>query len=111
MPTYKDGQLVPDPAPAPETTAIIKPDTKTLGAALVSEAEKRNEENRRETLLGSVANLMHNRDEYLERADFATKAAAWYDKKLKALQAGEFEFNSRTGAITPIDPDLQRANY
>jgi hypothetical protein len=110
MPTYKDGQLVPDPMPAPET-AIIKPDTKTLGQALVSEAEKRNEENRREVLLGSVANLMHNRDEYLERAHFATKAAAWYDKKLKALQAGEFEFNTRTGVITLTDPDLQRANY
>jgi hypothetical protein len=100
-----------DETPDSPETAIVKVDTKTLGQALVSEAEKRNEQNRREVLLESVAKLMHNRDDYLERAVFATKAATWYEKKLKALQAGEFEFNSRTGQITPIDPDLQRANY
>jgi hypothetical protein len=109
MPPFKDGNLVPDP-PSPTSEAIVKPN-QSLGQALVTEAEKRHEENRREALLKDVAALIAHRDESLERSDFYTKAAAWYTRKLAALEAGEFEFNPRTGTITPTDPDLQRANY
>jgi len=89
---------------------IVKPN-QAFGQALVTEAEKRNEDNRREALLIDVSRLAAHRDESLEKSDFHKKAAEWYTRKLAALEAGEFEFNPRTGQITPIDPDLQRANY
>jgi hypothetical protein len=82
-----------------------------LGASLISEADKRNEENRREALLKDVAALVCHRDESLEKSDFYAKAADWYSRKLAAIEAGEFAFNPRTGSIVMTDEDLQRANY
>ena len=66
---------------------IVKPN-QAFGQALVTEAEKRNEDNRREALLIDVARLAAHRDESLEKSDFHKKAADWYTRKLAALEAG-----------------------
>lgn len=99
------------PASPDSTSQEIIKTTEALGSALVAEAMKRHEDNIREGVLKDVTRLIQMRDESTEKAEFFTRAAAWYAKKLAALQAGEFTFNERTGEIVPNDAELRRANY
>lgn len=85
--------------------------TSELGQAIISEAQKRYDEHRRETVLILVQRLMQFRDDSIRQERTYAKAADWYRKKLAAIDAGEFTMDEITGFMTFADQDLNRANY
>ena len=89
--------------------SIVK--TSELGQAIIAEAQKRYDEQRREGVLSLVQRLMQFRDESIRIEKRAAAATAWYRKKLAAIDAGEFSMDRTTGAMTFIDTDLDRPNY
>jgi|SRR5580704_692634 hypothetical protein len=92
------------------TNALTIPPS-ALGPALVEKARERYNESRREAVYADIQRLMAGRDESLRQERHWAASAAWFARKLKALEAGEFTFDELTGAIVMKDPDLQRANY
>ncbi len=87
-----------------------------LGKTLIEQAEARYNKERQEAVLGEVQRLMRGRDEYVEKMRFAERAVEWYNAKLKALEAGEFEIGTvagvtGAGGITFKDQDFNRSNF
>jgi hypothetical protein len=97
-------------AAANELHALSIARNKEIGKILIQEAAKQYDADRQAIVVGSLARLMSARDESRALVDKYLKAVAWYDKKLKAIENGEFEWSIRN-EIVPNDPDLQRANY
>ena len=66
---------------------------------------------RKNLIFRDVQRLMEARDEARRQQKHYAASVAWFTKKLEALQAGAFEFDTITGVFTFQDGDLNRANY
>jgi len=87
-----------------------------LGKVLLEQAHKKYNEDRQAAVVGEVGRLLAARDEYRQREDFAHRAVDWYDAKLKAIHAGEFQIGTvagvtGVGGVTFNNPDFNRANF
>jgi len=87
-----------------------------VGKALVTAAQQRHEEERREAVIREVRRLIDAREEWAEKERFAARAVEWYRAKLAAIEAGGFEFTTSpglTGAGSMIfkESDFNRANF
>jgi len=96
--------------PAPAQSLVLK-QTAELGKAIISEAEKREQERRQEKVIAEVQRLIGARDDYARKAEFDKKASEWYVAKLAAVQAGQFDFDRVTAQMIFHDRELNRANY
>ena len=73
--------------------------TPALGRHILAEAEKSLLDIRKEKILETVRGLMWKKTEALKRVEEATKDAEWYDKQLRAIEAGDFSIDARDGTI------------
>jgi hypothetical protein len=85
--------------------------TAEFGAAIVSEARKRDDESQREAFLAGVERLIAARRESLLKERHYADAAAWYGRKLAAMESGAFKLDEIALAFNFDDADLNRANY
>ena len=75
------------------TTLEVALTTRTadLGKALIAEALKEYDKKRQAAVIKEVERIMAARDEYKNKLHFAEKAIAFYNRKISALDAGEFD--------------------
>ena len=92
-----------------KTEQILVP-TSELGTALIAEANKKYRSLLQEKVMNDVHRLMVCRDESKAAIKNFTLSADWYTRKLAAIEAGEFTFDTH-GNIFMNDVDLRRANY
>lgn len=105
-----DAQLEKISAELDKTEQALTLPNKQIGEMIVNQAKTVHDEERRNKVINEVKRLMQCSDESKVAIDLYTKSLAWYEKKLKAIQAGEFELTLK-GEIFPHDEDLRRGNY
>lgn len=74
-----------------------------FGKALFDEAARTYRKDRQDQLVASVKR-------YMQLRTVLAKAIDWYNRKLLAIEQGQFEFGTN-GELIFTDPDLNRANY
>ena len=113
--TKNDLVSPPETQTPPETGTALLTKSAELGKALLSEAEKKYNKHRQEIVLREVQRIMSARDEYKTKLEMAQDAVAFYERKLAALDAGEFEIapdmRDYAGGIKFNDDELNQANY
>ena len=100
------------------STAALTTRTAELGKALIAEALKEHDKKRQGLVIKEVERIMQARDEYKSKLHFAEKAIAFYERKLAALDAGEFDVFSQeaglgnfSGGIRFNEEELNKPNY
>lgn len=94
-----------------ESQGALVPTTQQLGQAIITEAQKAYDDDRKAAVVTNVKRLMQMRDEAEDKIVFYKNAVEWYTRKLAALEAGEFAMNRSNAQLTFGDPDLNRGNY
>lgn len=81
-----------------------------FGKALFDEAARTYRKDRQDQLVASIKRYMQLRTEATRQFDVLAKAIDWYNRKLLAIEQGQFEFGAN-GELIFSDPELNRANY
>jgi hypothetical protein len=100
--------------PTESTSLSIK--NAELGKVLLGEAQRLQAERQQKIVLAEVERLLAGREEYKENAARCNSAIAWYDAKIAALEAGEFDVSrapglTSAGALIFSNKEFNRANY
>jgi hypothetical protein len=99
-------------------TALAK-SAAALGKMLLEEAEKNYNQDRGKMVIAEVQRVMAARDEYQRKKDQAQAGIDFYNRKLAALDRGEFDIaigpgfdpGKFLGGIQFKDEELNRPNY
>jgi len=106
--TLEQAQAEAEAAKAQQALVLAK--HREIGSAIVGEAQKQYEDERRNAVIGEVKRLLACREETKALLEKYQASLDWFERKLHAIEAGEFEFSGR-GQIVCNDEDLRRANY
>lgn len=79
---------------------------KALGQAVLDEADALLHKQKQQAVLHTVTEIMKKRDGAVMAVDQYLQHAIFYRDKLKAIEKGEFDINSRDGKITFRNPEL-----
>lgn len=86
--------------------AIAKPNAE-IGKAILEAAKANFDAKRREKVLAQVEDIHRSLADVSETERVCTERRKIFEGRLAALEAGDFEFNSRTGLVTYNDKTLE----
>lgn len=81
---------------------------KEIGSALIAEASARYEKKRRDKVVQSVERLVQFKNECDQVIRVGKKCLDFYEAKIKAIEAGDFEFDLHSEAMRFHDETFNR---
>jgi hypothetical protein len=93
---------------ADDKIAVVNRD---IGKAVLEQAHTDYNAERTKAVSNFVKNIIRNREFALYWQDTNRMAAEFFDRKLKAIDAGEFTISPVNGAVTFHDESLRPENY
>jgi hypothetical protein len=108
------GHTNPWSAQSENPHALTTKNNVEIGKHLLSKAQNKYNQDREDLVVKEVERIMRAKDEYRTKLEHAEKAIVFYDRKLSALDAGEFEIDithGYQGGIKFDDEELNKPNY
>ena len=88
---------------------IVKQES-DLGKLILGEAQKQYRQERQDKVVAFIKRYLDLRGQATKQIRFLEGSVDWYNRKLKALEDGDFKFDPDSGELH-FEGDLERANY